>query len=115
MSQRMASEDGPQNTYAFVYAPKPQWHTTLHPTCRWQCGTACASLAGPGSETRLTIMSTATSAAPIVLAAIAIPDDLALWIPGRDHRRRLDHGQWWSSAMRASPGGHELGKNFALA
>ena len=31
----------------------------LHPTSEWQCGIACASFAGPGSETRLTTMGTA--------------------------------------------------------
>ena len=61
-------------------APSLAWEpgANHHSIPKSQCAMACASFAGLWGETRLTIMSTATSAPPIVLAAIAIANDFAV-------------------------------------
>src|SRR5262249_6690407 len=56
-----------------LYLPHAKTDTTLHPPSKWQCGMNCASFAGPWGATRLTAISTATSASPTDLPATAAP------------------------------------------
>ena len=81
----------------------------LHPTSRWQCGIACASFAGPGSETRLTAMSTATSTAEIVLAAIA-----ALLVPGCGHSSASPSRPADTTGNASKPRGSRTREEFCL-
>jgi hypothetical protein len=76
---------------------------TSQPPSKWQCGTIWGSFAGPGSATRLIAISPATSAPPIVLAAMAIPNssstsnNFVLFVPVR--RPSLPHGSWPMEAI----------------